>query len=89
MMQAYNNRSDVAFSEPARCSVAPLFTRPDVTKLKHSLELTAEQLANSVGVSPSLAHGWMNGTRKPIGPARKLLLLIERNPQLIDELKSL
>lgn len=72
-----------------RCKVSRLLTRPDAHKLKTQLKINAEQFADLFGVSPSLAHGWMNGTRKPIGAARKLLLLVERNPALIEELKQI
>lgn len=72
-----------------RCKVSRLFTRPDAHKLKNLLKINSEQFADLFGVSPSLAHGWMNGTRKPIGAARKLLLLVERNPNLIEELKQI
>jgi len=78
-----------AYDVTQRCSVSPLFTKPDISKIKSMLNVTSEQLANFIGVSPSLAHGWINGTRKPMGPARKLLLLVERNPQIAEQLKSL
>jgi len=66
-----------------------LFSRPDVAKIKRDLKATSEDIGAFFGVSPSLASGWINGTRKPVGPARKLLLLIERHPDLLDELKCL
>lgn len=75
------------FPSATRCTITTLFTRPDMGKIRQNM--TAEQLAECFGVSPSLANGWMNGTRKPIGPARKLLLLVEKNPNLAEQLKSL
>jgi len=60
-----------------------------MAKIKQILDMPSEEMARYFGVSPSLASGWLKGTRKPIGPARKLLLLLERNPQLAEQLKSL
>ncbi|NIG12960.1 hypothetical protein F3J37_01430 [Pantoea sp. Al-1710] len=77
------------FPERERCSVSTLFTRPDVSRLRQSLNVNSEQLASIIGVSPSLANGWINNTRKPLGPSRKLLCLLERHPSLADELKDL
>jgi len=86
---AFTCESSLYFPESDKSSVTPLFRRPDVARLRRILDLNAEQFGMCFGVSPSLANGWINGTRKPIGPARKLLLLVERNPKLAEQLKSL
>jgi len=89
-MNAFTCKTSTLYPDsPDRCKVSRLFARPDAHKLKTTLKMSGEQFANLFGVSPSLAHGWMNGTRLPKGAARKLLLLVEQNPQLAEQLKSL
>ncbi|PPC63873.1 hypothetical protein C1Y41_04305 [Pantoea sp. ICBG 1758] len=85
----YACQTPTRFRESERCSVTRLLTRPDIARIKQVLNVNSEQLADIFGVSPSLASGWVNCTRKPIGPARKLLLLVEQNPQIAELLKAL
>ncbi|PIF22236.1 MULTISPECIES: helix-turn-helix domain-containing protein [Pantoea] len=91
MINPTNCSGSILFPEKGKekAKITRLFTRPDLWKIKSSLNVTAEQLAVCLGVSPSLANGWLNGTRKPIGPARKLLLLLEGDPSLAEKLKAL
>jgi DNA-binding transcriptional regulator YiaG len=41
-----------------------------------------------IGVSAATLRNWEQGRRKPEGPARILLALLERNPRIVEETLS-
>lgn len=62
---------------------------PDVKNLRVASELTQDEFAEAVGVSPSLVQSWEQKRRIPSGSSLKLLLMIERNPALLFELRTI
>lgn len=62
---------------------------PDVKTIRVSSELTQGEFAEAVGVSPSLVQSWEQNRRVPSGSSLKLLLMIERNPALLNELRAI
>ncbi|EOK1143063.1 TPA: NadS family protein [Klebsiella pneumoniae] len=62
---------------------------PDVKTLRAASELTQGEFADAVGVSPSLVQSWEQNRRVPSGSSLKLLLMIERNPALLNELRTI
>jgi putative transcriptional regulator len=56
----------------------------DVKSIRKSLHLTQEEFAKRYGLTLSALRNWEQGRRKPEGPARALLSLIEKNPRAID-----
>ncbi len=62
----------------------------DVKKLRSDIGVTQREFADRFGFSSAAIRNWEQGVREPEGPARVLLALIKRNPQLIEsELKKL
>ncbi len=59
---------------------------PDVKLLRKSSGMKQAEFAKAVGASVGLVQSWEQERRIPSGSALKLLLLIERNPALLDEL---
>lgn len=53
----------------------------DVAQLRAKLGLSQSEFARGFGVPPGTVQGWEQGRRKPGGPARVLLTLIERDPR--------
>ncbi|AHF77558.1 Putative transcriptional regulator XRE family [Sodalis praecaptivus] len=62
---------------------------PDVKSMRASSELTQGEFAEAVGVSPSLVQSWEQNRRVPSGSSLKLLLMIERDPSLLTELRTI
>ncbi|MGL9773698.1 MAG: NadS family protein [Sodalis sp. (in: enterobacteria)] len=62
---------------------------PDVKSMRASSELTQGEFAEAVGVSPSLVQSWEQNCRVPSGSSLKLLLMIERDPSLLTELRAI
>lgn len=61
---------------------------PDVKAIRSKTRLSQAQFAASIGVSPGTLKGWEQGRRRPEGPARVLLALVDRKPTLIRETLS-
>ena len=61
---------------------------PDVAKLRKKLKLTQEGFATMLGIPVTTLRNWEQGRRYPTGPARKLLSLIEKRPELVLDLEG-
>jgi putative transcriptional regulator len=61
---------------------------PDVAAIRARAGLSQAQFARSIGVSVGTLRGWEQGRRRPDGPARVLLALIEKRPQIVQEALS-
>ena len=58
-------------------------TYVDVRKVRERLEMTQERFAATFGISVGTLRGWELGRRRPEGPARVLLTVIEREPEAV------
>jgi len=54
---------------------------PSLT-LRQKLDLSQTAFANLIGVSLRTVQDWEQGRRKPSGPAKVLLCLVEQHPQI-------
>lgn len=54
---------------------------PDVGTIRRKLRLTQEQFAALCGVSVATIRNWEQGRRRPTGPSRALLLLVDHEPE--------
>lgn len=62
---------------------------PDVAAIRAKSGLSQRDFAQSIGVAVGTLKGWEQGRRRPEGPARVLLALIDKRPSIIqDELGS-
>lgn len=60
---------------------------PDVAAIRKKSGLSQIQFARNIGVPLGTLQGWEQGRRRPVGPARVLLALIEKRPFIVrDEL---
>jgi putative transcriptional regulator len=62
---------------------------PDVKTMRAVSGLTQGEFSEAIGVSPSLVQSWEQNRRVPSGSSLKLLLMIERNPALLNELRAI
>jgi len=72
-------RGDTARS---RQHVVPVAV-PDVRAVRERLRMSQAELAEMFCVSPATVRHWERGERRPEGPARLLLRLIEREPDAV------
>jgi len=61
---------------------------PDVAAIRARSGLSQTAFARSIGVAVGTLRGWEQGRRRPEGPARVLLALIEKRPSLVQEALS-
>jgi len=60
----------------------------DVKRIRHDLEYSREELAEVMNLSPDAIKSWEEGQRTCKGPSRLLLLLLEKNPRLMESLED-
>ena len=65
------------------------FKIPDVKHIRTASKLKQAEFANALGVSVALVQSWETKRRIPNGSSRKLLLILEKQPELISELRNL
>ncbi|WP_118986467.1 NadS family protein [Photorhabdus sp. CRCIA-P01] len=64
------------------------FTEIDVKAIREATGLKQQEFAVAVGVSYDLVKSWESKRRHPTGAARKLLILLQVNPFIINQIKS-
>jgi putative transcriptional regulator len=65
--------------------VAHLPKEVDVRKIRRKLQLSQAQFAHRFGFSPAAVRDWEQRRRRPERAARVLLLVISRDPGVVDE----
>ena len=58
----------------------------DVKSIREKLKLSRQEFADSFGFSVRTLQHWEQGDRNPHGPARVLLLLLQREPKIIAKI---
>jgi putative transcriptional regulator len=61
----------------------------DVAKIRARTGLSRGVFARRIGVAKGTLLNWEQGRRRPIGPARVLLTIIDKQPSLMAELLPL
>lgn len=57
----------------------------DVSAVRRRMGLSQAAFSSRIGVSAGTLRNWEQGRRTPEGPARVLLALLERNPQIVED----
>jgi putative transcriptional regulator len=63
----------------------PLPSVVDVAAIRARTGLSQPAFARRVGVPVATLRNWEQGHRKPQGPVRVLLALLDRNPRIVEE----
>ena len=58
---------------------------PDVASIRGRTGLSQPAFAKSIGVPLGTLKNWEQGRRRPEGPARVLLALIDKRPSIVQE----
>ncbi len=61
----------------------------DIRRIRRKLKLTQAQLASSFGVGKVAFSRYERGETRPPAPLLKLLKLIDRHPDLLDEIEKM
>lgn len=62
---------------------------PDVRRIRKNLALSQSQFAKLMGISLDTLKNWEQGRRQPQGPARVLLNIVARHPEVFPEVVGL
>ena len=58
----------------------------DVTRIRERLSLSQPRFAALLGISVATLRNWEQGRRTPEGPARVLLSVVDRHPEVLRDL---
>lgn len=58
---------------------------PDVVAIRSKTGLSQPAFARSIGIPVGTLKNWEQGRRRPEGPARVLLALIDRRPSIVQD----
>ena len=58
----------------------------EIKEIRNKYELTQDQFAEMIGISLGTLRNWEQGRRKPEGPAKVLLRIIDQYPKAITQL---
>ena len=66
-------------------TVVPLpdISAEDIKNIRNEIGLTQSMFAAVIGVSVKTVEAWEAGTNRPIGPARRMISLIQFNPDIL------
>jgi putative transcriptional regulator len=56
----------------------------DVGRIRRKLKLSQSEFAARFGIAPGTLRDWEQKRKRPEGPARVLLIVIEREPDAVD-----
>lgn len=68
-------------AKPARVHVP---AEVDVQEIRKRLKLSQDSFAVRFGIQSSTVRDWEQGRRKPEGPARVLLMVIDKEPKAVE-----
>ena len=72
-------------AQPSRCFV---FEPQDVRGIREKLHKSQSEFAQMIGVSVATLQNWEQGRRQPRGPARALLQVASKSPQVVAKALS-
>lgn len=58
----------------------------EIAEMRHAAHISQEEFAARLGISVATLRNWEQGRRKPTGPARKLLDLLQQHPEIVLDL---
>ena len=73
-------------TSPSRTFTLPI---PNVKRIRKGYKLSQPQFAALLGISPATLRNWEQGRRKPEGPARVLLQVAAKYPEVLLDSVSL
>ncbi len=73
----------------SKISVAPLvdFDKAGIKKIRNNTKMTQVVFAKFLGVSLKTVEAWEAGRNVPDGPARRILSLLEQDPEIPEKYK--
>ncbi len=64
------------------------FPESEVRKLRENYGLSQDKFASLMGISVATLRNWEQGRRKPEGPARVLLMVAAKHPEVLLDITT-
>ena len=64
------------------------FRESEVRKLRENYGLSQDKFASLMGISVATLRNWEQGRRKPEGPARVLLMVAAKHPEVLLDITT-
>ncbi len=64
------------------------FPESEVRKLRENYGLSQDKFASLMGISVATLRNWEQGRRKPEGPARVLLMVAAKHPEVLLDIAT-
>jgi putative transcriptional regulator len=61
------------------------YSKEEIKDLRKKLNLTQVTFAQIIGVSKKTIEAWESGINSPTGPARRIIGMLEENPDLLQK----
>jgi len=61
----------------------PEITASKIKEIRNNAGLTQAMFAAIIGVSQKTVEAWESGTNRPIGPARRMISIIQFHPEIL------
>jgi putative transcriptional regulator len=88
LLKSIDQARAYAQGHPTRGTRVHMIKRVDVAAIRGRTNLSQEAFARRIGVSVGTLRNWEQGRRKPDGPAKVLLALLERDPGIVERTLS-
>ena len=62
------------------------YSKEKIKEIRHKTNLPQKYFAELIGVTPRAVEAWEAGTRKPTGTAKRLFQLIEKDPNVLNNM---
>lgn len=72
-------RSNMLTIEPVK-----EYSATEIKRIRQTLGMAQSAFACSIGVSKKTVEAWESGRNMPAGPARRILGMIQKDPQVLD-----
>lgn len=89
LVQGLNEARAYARGKPVDGLVAHIPEAIDVASVRRKTRLSQAAFSRRIGISAATLRNWEQGRRKPEGPARVLLTLIDANPRVVEDTLAL
>jgi len=72
----------------ARVPPPPMYSPEQIRAIRHELSVSQQVFAELLNASASAVRAWEQGTRAPDGPTRRLLQIVELDPDVLTHLMT-
>jgi putative transcriptional regulator len=83
----YEKGKPVKGVKATKISIAPLsrYKAKEIKQIRNKVRLSQSTFAHVLGVSKKTVEAWESGRNEPQGPAKRILMLLEKDNNLLEK----